>query len=301
MSSSRARVDERARRWSAALRRELLARLDPQVAAAVWVTGSVGRGEAVPGSDLESLAVVVDGPGALAVRRAVATTDLSAPPWFAATSTASAADPRLVRTRDEWSATADGWAGTPARDLGVVHLGLLADARPLTDTHGDADLLPRLAADAVRSHPTVLADILADALSARALVPSGLRHTFRGDPVVDLKAAVLTPVVKIARWAALRAGSTATGTDDRLEQAADPGVLSADRWESLRAAARMAARLRWDVRLRADPDGPGSDRIPLSDLTAAERAGLRSAAREIAGVQRTLDYLRSAGQFRQPG
>ena len=70
-------------------------------------------------------------------------------------------------------------------------------------------------------------------------------------------------------------------------------------------------RMRWPVELvrgprefidgRADADGPGTDRVPLSRLTAAERAGLRAAAREIAGAQRTLDYLRSTGQFRQPG
>lgn len=309
------RSDERARAWSDALRRELAVHLDPAVARAVWVTGSVGRGEAVPGSDLESLAVVVDpphAPDARAVRRAVADTDLAGAPWFAETSAASAADPRLVRTRAEWSAAADDWAAAPARNLGVVHLGLLADARPLTDgqLHTDArpltdersepDFLPALAARAVRAHPAILTDVLADALATRASVPSRLGRTFRADPVVDLKPAVVTPVVKLARWAALRAGVTATATETRLELAADPAVLPSDRWDALRAAARFVARLRWEVRLRADPDGPGTDRVALSALTTVERAGLRSAAREIAGAQRTLDYLRSTGQFREP-
>lgn len=303
------RTGERARAWSDALRRELAAQLDPAVARAVWVTGSVGRGEAVPGSDLESLAVVdparthgaPHAPDARAVRRAVAVTDLAGVPWFAETSAASAADPRLVRTRAGWSAAADGWAAAPVRDLGVVHLGLLVDARPLTDGHGEPDLLPALAVGAVRAHPAVLADVLADALSTRSSVPFRLSRTLRAEPVVDLKSAVITPVVKLARWAALRAGVTATDTGTRLELAADPAVLPPDRWDSLRAAARAVARLRWDVRLRADPDGPGTDRVPLSALTAVERAGLRSAAREIAGAQRTLDYLRSTGQFREPG
>ena len=150
------------------------------------------------------------------------------------------------------------------------------------------------------AHPAVLVDVLADALATRAGVPSRLGRTFRADPVVDLKASVLTPVVKLARWAALRAGVTATATDRRLELAADPAVLPPDRWEALRTAARVVARLRWEVRLRGS-DGPGSDRVPLSALTAAERAGLRSAAREIAGAQRTLDYLRSAGQLGERG
>jgi CBS domain-containing protein len=303
MAPSRDPRDERARAWSDGVRGELAVRLGPEVAPAVWVTGSVGRGEAVPGSDLESVAVV-DDPDGRVVRRAVASTDLSPAPWFAETSAASAADPRLVRTRAGWSYAADDWAGDPARDLGVVHLGLLADARPLTDDHGDPELLPRLAIHAVRAHPGVLADILADALSTRASVPSRLTRTLRSDPVVDLKASVLTPVVKLARWAALRVGVTATATESRLELAADPRVLPADLWESLRAAARVTARLRWEVRLRAgshDPDGPGTDRIPLSVLTTAERAGLRSAAREIAGAQRTLDYLRSSGELREPG
>ncbi|MBB1054030.1 hypothetical protein G6017_06885, partial [Dietzia sp. B44] len=96
MAPSRDPLDERARAWSDGLRRELAARLGPAVAHAVWVTGSVGRGEAVPGSDLESLAVVCDpgdpgDPDDRAVRRAVASTDLSRAPWFAETSPASAA------------------------------------------------------------------------------------------------------------------------------------------------------------------------------------------------------------------
>lgn len=300
MAPSRDPHAERARAWSDGLRRELAARLGTVVAHAVWVTGSVGRGEAVPGSDLESVAVV-DDPGDRLVRRAIASTDLSPAPWFAETSTASAADPRLVRTRAGWSTASDGWAGAPARDLGVVHLGLLADARPLTDDHDDHDFLPRLAAHSVRAHPAVLADVLADALSTRASVPSRLTRNLRSDPAVDLKASVLTPVVKLARWAALRAGVTATSTDSRLELAADPRVLPADQWEALRAAAGVTARLRWEVRLRAESEGPGTDLFPLSTLTTAERAGLRSAAREIAGVQRTLDYLRSAGEFRESG
>lgn len=309
MAPSRDPHDERARAWSDGLRRELAARLGPAVAHAVWVTGSVGRGEAVPGSDLESLAVVCDpgdpgdpgDPDDRAVRRAVASTDLSRAPWFAETSPASAADPRLIRTRAGWSTAADGWAAAPARDLGVVHLGLLADTRPLTDGHGDPELLPRLAARSVRTHPGILTDILADTLSTRASVPSRLTRTLRSDPVVDLKASVLTPVVKLARWAALRVGVTSTSTDGRLELAADPRVLPADRWDSLRVAARVTARLRWEVRLRSGSDGPGTDRVPLSVLTTAERAGLRSAAREIAGAQRTLDYLRSSGGLREPG
>lgn len=300
MAPSRDPHVDRARAWSDGLRRELSTRLGPAVARAVWVTGSVGRGEAVPGSDLESLAVVVD-PDDRTVRRTVAACDLSHAPWFAETSAASAADPRLVRTLAGWSTAADGWAGDPVRDLGVVHLGLLADARSLADDHDEPDLLPRLAAHAVRAHPAVLADVLADALSTRASVPSRLTRTLRSDPAVDLKASVLTPVVKLARWAALRAGVTATATDARLELATDPRVMPVDRWESLRTAAGFVARLRWEVRLRADPDGPGTDLFPLSALSAAERAGLRSAAREIAGAQRTLDYLRSAGEFRGPG
>ncbi|MEH6622088.1 MAG: putative nucleotidyltransferase substrate binding domain-containing protein [Dietzia maris] len=300
MTPPRAGDDDRTRAWSDDLRRELESRLGPTVADTVWVTGSVGRGEAVPGSDLESLAVV-DHRDPRAVRRAVAATDLSTPPWYAETSAASAADPRFVRTRAGWSTAAEGWADAPARNLGVVHLGLLADARPLTDDRRDPDLLPRMAVDAVRAHPAVLADVLADALSTRASVPSRLGRTFRGDPVVDLKTAVITPVVKIARWSALRAGVATTSTGSRLELAADPDLLPPDRWESLRVAARFVTGLRWDVRLRADPDGPGTDRVPLSVLTTTERAGLRSVAREISGVQRALDYLRSAGQIRDPG
>ena len=184
--------------------------------------------------------------------------------------------------------------------LGALVLGLLADARPLVAGSADAtpaDLLPRLAVEAVRAHPGVLVHVLTDALSRPVHVPSRLTSRVHTDAEVDVKDGVLTPLVAIARWAALRAGSTARGTGERLEAAADPDVLPPAHWESLARSARELGTLRWDVRLRGDPDGPGSDTVPLSALTGRERTTLRAAARDVAGTRRVLRHLLDSGEL----
>jgi CBS domain-containing protein len=116
---------------------------------------------------------------------------------------------------------------------------------------------------------------------------------------VDLKLAAIDPVVKIARWAALSAGSDALPTLDRLDAAAAAKILDADDVSSLRDCFVWLVRFRWRTRagtwLRG---GRVSDVVSLSQTAPQERAVLRSVAREVAGISRKLTYLASTSTFR---
>lgn len=73
----------------------------------------------------------------------------------------------------------------------------------------------------------------------------------------------------------------------------------ADDASSLRDCYQTPSRIRWRTRARAWIDGgPVSDRISLWDLAPAERAALRTVAREVNGIRRKLTYLASTPSFR---
>ncbi|HEY5855498.1 MAG TPA: putative nucleotidyltransferase substrate binding domain-containing protein [Aldersonia sp.] len=258
------------------------------------VSGSTGRGEALPGSDLDSLLVLDDGADPALVRLAAAEVHvlLERCGLPADDNGALASRARFCRTSKEWLAAIDGWSTNPRVDRGVVMLGLISDAEGL-DGPGPDGLRAELV-DRLRAHPQAMTLVLQDATIERASVPSRLRIFASGEDVVDLKAALLEPIVKIARWTALRSRSTATSTTARLVDAtADPDPdLSGDDAQMLLECFAILTRLRWRTRAKAWLDGsPVTDRVALSQLSPQDRATLRSVAREVAGVRRKLGYL----------
>jgi CBS domain-containing protein len=105
--------------------------------------------------------------------------------------------------------------------------------------------------------------------------------------------------VKIARWAALSAGSDALSTVGRLDDAAAAKVLDADDVSSLRDCFGWLLRFRWRTRAGAFLEGRRvSDVVSLSETPPQERAMLRSVAREVSGIRRKLTYLASTSTFR---
>ena len=133
----------------------------------------------------------------------------------------------------------------------------------------------------------------------RASIPSRLRMFATQSDTVDLKLAAVDPVVKIARWAAVSAGSEALSTYGRLDDAATAKVLDPDDVSSLRDCFGWLVRFRWRMRAAAFLDGRRtSDVVSLSELAPQERAVLRNVAREVAGISRKLNYLASTSTFR---
>ena len=285
--------------WSALLRAALrtAVRVTGPAAGTWYASGSVGRGEALPGSDLDTLFVRdEDTPVDAALHHALEVHDLlSACGIPGDEKGVTAARARFNRSASQWEDGIARWAGDAAADRGVVMIGLLADAFPLTD---GPDLAAR-ARTAVGDHPDALAAMLQDATYLRAHVPSRLRVLATRDTAVDLKAATIDPVVRIARWAALCCGSSERGTPDRIHDAAGGRFLDDEDAAVLTRCHAIGSSIRW--RTRADQitssGGEITDHVAMSAFSPQDRTALRSIGRDVSGLQRKLDYLASTSTF----
>jgi CBS domain-containing protein len=141
--------------------------------------------------------------------------------------------------------------------------------------------------------------MLQDATAVRATIPSRLRVFATQDDTVDLKLAAVDPIVKIARWGALSAGSSEISTLQRLTDAATGRLLDTDDASILRECYVSLSRIRWRMRAGAWMKGePVTERVSLSALAPADRATVRTVAREVGGIRRKLTYLASTSTFR---
>jgi CBS domain-containing protein len=206
---------------------------------------------------------------------------------------------RFCRRRTSWSEGIERWSVDPREDRGVVMTGLMADSTgvPTRPAIADDALRMQTVAAVKRSYPARQA-MLQDAIIVRANFPSRLRIFTTNADSVDLKLAAMDPVVKIARWAALSAGSDALPTPDRLNAAVAAKILDPDDGSSLRDCFDWLLRFRWHTRAGAWlRGGQVSDVVSLSETAPQERAMLRSVAREVAGISRKLTYLASTSTF----
>ena len=293
--------------WSEVLRHGVAAAVR-LAGAADWtwfVSGSVARGEAAPGSDVETMvalgdSVDDDAKTALLARAADVHALLERCGILGDANGVLASRPRFCRRVSSWSEGIQRWTADPREDRGVVMTGLMVDSTVVWPVGGLPEdvLRTQTVAAARRSYPMRQA-MLQDATAVRASIPSRLRVFATHSDTVDLKLAAVDPVVKIARWAAVSAGSDALSTYGRLDDAAAARVLDSDDVSSLRDCLGWLVRFRWRMRAAAFLDGRRvSDMVKLSELAPQERAVLRSVAREVAGISRKLDYLASTSAFR---
>ncbi len=284
--------------WSEAMRTTVatVARLVGRAEAPAWtwfVSGAVGRGEAVPGSRLETLVSLSDDVDDAGKARAlVLAADVHAVlercglPLDGHGVLASRS--RFCRRDVSWEDGIERWAADPAADRGVVMIGLLADAWSVTEAARGERLRPLVIA-AARRHAAARTAMLRDAASVRAGIPSRLRILATQDDRVDLEAALIDPIVKIARWGALSAGSHALSTTDRLNHAAAGSVIDTDDASTLCDCYGALSRIRWSRRTAPWlAGGPVDDTVSMSGLAPQERATIRTVAREVGAVRRKL-------------
>jgi CBS domain-containing protein len=290
--------------WSEVMRRSVAtaARLvagDKQPGWAWFVSGSVARGEAIPGSDVETLIALddtIDDVGksdalALAADVHVVLERCGLRPDA---NGVLASRGRFCRRRSNWADWIERWCAEPAEDRGVVMTGLLADATAVLDRIKGDDELRALTIGAAQRHPVARRAMLQDATAVRANIPSRLRVVATQDDTADLKLAAVDPIVKIARWGALTAGSTALSTLERLNDAATAKVLAGDDASILRDCYLSLSRIRWRTRAGGWLKGePVTERVSLSALAPADRAALRTISREVGGIRRKLAFLAS--------
>lgn len=309
---ARARAPEAtlAAAWSEALRRSVItaARLVTDGVNPGWswfVSGSAARGEAAPGSDIETLIAVddtIDAEGKTRLMELAARvhTTLERGGIGGDSNGVLASRGRFCRRTTDWLEGIERWCANPPADRGVVMAGLMADSRGVGADASlpDGALRSKNARCAQRHYPIRHA-MLQDAVAVRAGFPSRLKIFATQSDSVDLKITAMDPVVKIARWAALSAGSDVLATPARLDAASTAETLDRDDASTLHDCFDWLLRFRWRARAAAWEEGqPMSDTVSLSALAPQERAMLRGIAREIADIRRKLVYLSSTSSFR---
>jgi CBS domain-containing protein len=176
-------------------------------------------------------------------------------------------------TLTEWADRFAGWVASPVPQA-LVDAAIFFDFRRVA---GELDLEPlqRILLGAPDRPPFLR-------LLARAALgfqpPGPLRLALRGDATpIEPKLHGLTPISFLARCYAIEARSRSRSTLDRLQAAADAGLMDAPLAAALADGYRffMLLRLRTQVRRRPDarPDAP----VRMTELTPSERARLREA------------------------
>jgi len=120
--------------------------------------------------------------------------------------------------------------------------------------------------------------------------PLGLFRTLKDtDGGIDLKKGGILPIVSLARVVGLEAGCRSRSTLDRLELAAEAGILSEDGAEGLAEAFRYLHRLRLEHQLGQSKAGrPIDNVIPLDELVSLERRHLKDS---FALIRDTQDWI----------
>lgn len=203
-----------------------------------------------------------------------------------------ATNPRWRRSLGSWQAQISRWVGVPDPQA-VLEAGVFFDLRHLA---GDTALSGALAdheratAGGSRLFLTYLATHAATQPTPVGFL-RGLVVERSGDhrDTLDLKAGGLGILVEIARVQALAAGSSATGTLARLDDAAAAGTLSRPLAIDLRDAWEFLA----DVRLRhqaaqVSAGDPPDNRVAPAWLGSFERRQLRGAFGVIRAGQTAL-------------
>jgi CBS domain-containing protein len=278
----------------AAVRRLVEVRLpDEPLPPFAWLLlGSYGRREPAPSSDIDS-ALAWEGeapPGLTALAQAVVE-DLERSGFAPDPHAANASKRLFARSASEWRSTIAHWLEHPGEDNVLIAVSLLLDGRVVAAHGQPPDVLDILAEG--RHHSPLLR--LLQRLAVTYRPPTG----FLRDIVVEhggehrghfnIKRGGLLPIVDIARYAGIAAGTTATSTPERLRAAAAAGILEDDQAISLGEAFDLFTELRLEhqveqLRAGRSPD----DFVDPSSLNRLTRRYAREAFRVVMAAQRTL-------------
>ncbi|MFW0796279.1 putative nucleotidyltransferase substrate binding domain-containing protein [Gordonia sp. CPCC 205515] len=268
--------------------------LDP--AALTWLSlGSNARREPVLASDVDSAVSFDDSvtdEQIVGYRQAFAEVDevLRRAGMAIDTNGAIASMPLFARTHAQWRAAARLWLGAPLENKGMIFTSLLLDGRPIWGDQG-LSAVGEVFAD-LRSHPGTLGLLLQESLSHKARLRSVRDVLTRRGGTFDIKHHALTPLVNIARWAALSVGSGELGTRGRLMAAAGSPMMPADSAQTLVEVFDVLQRVRLTYQVaQFDRGEQVSDVLNMKRLSPLDRSLVAQAVREITGVQRRMTNM----------
>ncbi|NMO05039.1 histidine kinase [Gordonia sp. TBRC 11910] len=263
-----------------------------------WLSlGSSGRREAVLSSDIDCAASFVEqtDPTTIdACRRAFAevTAVLGRAGLISDGHGATASREAFSRTTEQWRAAAREWIAAPERNEGAIMISLLVDGRPI---YGDRGLsAARTLIGDLRSHRGTLRLLLEDTLAHRAKPRPTRTLLHRRASGFDIKRQAILPLVNIARWAALNAGSAELATTDRLRAAAGSAMMPDSAARNLIDVFDTLQRLRLHYQLMQYADGVDpSDTLTMQLMSPIDRSVIGEAIREIAAAQRRMANVSS--------
>lgn len=265
---------------------------------AFCVLGSAGRRESGVGSDLDSAMVHAAADDPAACRVAASAVAALHTAGFPPCPGGFEAD-TWCRSLAELSDEVRGWLAAPSPQ-GLLHSEVMTDLRPVA---GDLDVAPLVALlrgrgahrDRALWHLAAVATSLHPPLGMFA----GRLGTVRTDHGrLDVKRAVLAPVVMLARFHAAAVGADELGTPERLAAAAEAGTLSADLALELQDAFALALgmRLRLELdALAADPTAVPEPVVDLRTLPGVRRRELHRAMRAVHRAQEAVAMRHRSG------
>ena len=282
----------------------------PPPAEFAWLAlGSHGRREPAPSSDLDSglswrAYSEADGIGAArrtlgeeqterymhAMAEQVAKT-MSALGWRLDPHGVNATGAFSASSFEDWQRAITSWLGRLGDERVTVATSVVLDGRIAI---GPDELDPKpLLFEHAKKNRTLLNHHLRTSLALRP--PTGflrdlvVEHSGEHRGTVDIKHGGLLPVVNIARWASLKAGSPVTPTIERLRAAAEGGALAETQARTLEEAFELfdAVRLEHQVH-QVETGREPNDHLDPKELTPLTRRYLRDAFRELGAVQRAL-------------
>ena len=276
-----------------------IAELGPPPCGVSWVAlGSHGRGEPVPGSDIDSALAWEGEEGDERAASYMRTLGARVCEGLAQCGFrpdergATAAQGLFVRPLSAWRRLIRQSIAEPRRDKGLIVISLFLDGRVVRDGGGASDLDGEL--QAATGRRGLLRLMLGLALTNKP--PLGRLRGFaleRGGEHrgrLDIKHGGLLPITSIARYASLAAGAiTARSTPERLGAAASAGTLDGQLARTLADAFELLQAVRLDhhvgqIQRESEPD----DYLDPDALDAASRRQLRDALKEVRAVQRRL-------------
>lgn len=256
------------------------------------ILGSAGRGESLLAPDQDNALIVadegvgeMDGWFARFAERLNALLDQAGIPLCKGN--VMARNRAWRRTAQEWQTAIDRWIARPEGDA-LLSVDIFFDSVAVA---GDQALARQTLAYARHSSSTALPflRLLAEAGTAHR-PPLGMLGGLQLDKQgrVDLKRGGLLPIVSAARVMALKLGSAAIASGERLRATIAAEKLGADNGEALEQARRdiAGAILTQQIEDIAAGGEPGN-RVDPRRLTRAERSRLKAALRQ-AGEAATL-------------
>ncbi|HET8757576.1 MAG TPA: putative nucleotidyltransferase substrate binding domain-containing protein, partial [Solirubrobacteraceae bacterium] len=263
--------------------------------ALAWLAlGSHGRREAMPGSDLDSAVAWAgerDHAGAVRGLARAVVAGLEACGINSDPHGAAATNDLFARSTADWDRRIRDLLADPGGEQAMILVSLLCDGRMVTGREALPDPFAGLAQASAR--PVLLRLLLRVGLAPRP--PTGflrdvvVEHSGEHRGRFDIKRGGVLPLVNLARFGGVAAGSRATGTVERLRIAADAGTLPRETAGSLEEAFELLTALRLDHQVERLRDGqPADDFIDPRSLNPLARRYLRHAFRAIAAIQRAL-------------